>query len=79
MSEMTYNESGERWTEGLKKAAARCRELGIAQDKKIMWDQIAESLDGIRKSGETVIVSKALSRAAVLESVDRRVGKKAND
>lgn len=79
MGDMSFQETAERWTDGLQKAASRCRELGAAQDKKLIWDKIAESLDGIRKSGETVIVTKALSRKEILESVDRRVGAKYND
>lgn len=72
MSEMTLAETADRWTNGLKKAASRCRELGKAQGKSVMWDQIADSLDKTRTMGETVIVTKALSRSAVLESMDRR-------
>lgn len=71
MSDMTLVETSERWSEGLKKAAARCRELGRAQDKTKTWNQIAISLDSMREQGEKIIVRKGLSRSAILESLDK--------
>lgn len=69
MSDMSSQETEERWVEGLKQAASRCREMGIAQNNKL-WDQIALSLDGIRAQGERTIRAKALSRAEQLAGVE---------
>lgn len=71
MSEMQDNESIERFVEGLKKAASRARELGIAQ-KNSSWEKVAVMLDGIRTNGVKLYQSSALSRNDVLSMLDQR-------
>lgn len=71
MSEMTDVEAFERFAEGLKKAASRARELGIAQKSKD-WGNVATMLDGIRINGEKMYNARALSRQDVLKMLDER-------
>lgn len=77
MSIMEKNESMERFTEGLKKAASRARELGKAQ-KNNSWFQVAHHLDGLRKNGETMFSSRQISRQESLAIVDQIVSKTVN-
>jgi hypothetical protein len=72
MSDMQIAETTERWREGLKRAASRAREIGVAQGKPDMWNKIADSLDGIRSKGDAMIAGKALTRAQVLAAIDER-------
>lgn len=71
MSDMQTNETIERFVEGMKKASARARELGAAQQNKD-WQRIAEFLDGIRAKGVTLCKSRALGRQEVLGMLDHR-------
>lgn len=73
MSDMTLQESIERFNEGLKKAASRARELAVAQ-KNNNWRTIADNLDGIRHKGRTLYQSHALSRQETLVIADRVAG-----
>jgi len=75
-NEMTRNESLERWCEGMKMAADRCRELG-KQVKNPMWNLIATNLDNLRMKGEAICVSKGLTRGQILASVDDFQAKRA--
>ncbi len=69
--DMTPAESFERFSEGLKKASSRMRELGYAQ-KDRNWNKIAFQLDGIRKQGETAFRSKPLTEAEVMQMTEQR-------
>lgn len=69
MSEMSPKESVERFSEGLKKASSRARELGKSTMNPI-WNNIATSLEGIRIKGEKMISSKALTTAQVEAAVN---------
>jgi len=69
MSEMTQTETNERWSEGLKKAASRARELSVSR-KNLNWSAIAASIDGIREKGERMIVTSPLSRSQVIADLD---------
>lgn len=75
MSDMEKAEIVERFSEGMKKAASRCRELAKVQANQ-QWLHIANSLDDLRKKGELMYSQKALSRGEVLEMLSRRVDKK---
>lgn len=68
-------ETIERFVEGLKIAASRARELGVAQKSK-SWISIAESLDGIRIKGYAFHRANALTRQQALRMIDDRVGEK---
>lgn len=70
MSEMTYTEVCERYTESLKKMSDRLREMARTTGNAT-WDGMAASIDGIRHKGETVMVAKALSVKDRDESLDR--------
>lgn len=67
---MELSESIERFEEGLKKAAARARELAKAQ-KYNKWMELAAQLDKIRAQGMSIIRAKALTRKEELVAVDR--------
>lgn len=73
--DMNEKDSIERFTEGLKKAADRARELGRAQKSK-HWMQVANGLDGIRVKGMQMFRAKALSRTDVLKMLDNFVDNK---
>lgn len=80
MSEMEKNESIERFTEGLLKAASRARELGKAQ-KNSAWQAVATQLDMLRSNGLKMYKAKGISRQVALDMLDRReqkMGKEAN-
>lgn len=68
---MEKNESIERFTEGLEKAADRARQLSKAQ-KNPMWDVVASGLDGMASSGRAMFFAKALSRNHALSLLDAR-------
>lgn len=71
MSIMQENETAERWTEGLKKAADRAKQIGtLTEDKS--WLHLAIQLDALRQKGEALITQKSLSRKRVLEMCDVR-------
>lgn len=69
MSEMELIETKERFNESMKRAVSRCRELSIAQ-KKHTWNQIADSLDGLRIKGMQMIDSKGLSKADIDRDIE---------
>lgn len=71
MSDMTLQESMERFTEGMKKAASRARELGDAQ-KNRSWYKIAFNLEKLMEHGVAMYKAKAISRQDALAIVDRR-------
>ncbi len=71
MTEMNDSETVERFVEGLKMAASRCRELGAAQGK-VDWLNIAASLDQIRSKGLLMMQAKELSREQILASLNVR-------
>lgn len=71
MSEMTDVEAFERFSEGMKRAASRARELGVSQ-KSNDWGNVANMLDGIRTNGEKMYRARALSRQDVLKMLDER-------
>lgn len=66
---MQENESRERFIEGLKLAASRAREMATATSN-YQWNNIAASIDGIRKKGEMMIFGYALNRAEVINEVN---------
>lgn len=76
MSEMTPQESIERYNEGLKKAASRARELGKLQKNKY-WDQIANSLDGIRDQGLKLFYGRPLTEQEVQQMIDKHATQEA--
>lgn len=65
----------ERFNEGLKKAASRCRELSKLQ-KNSDWAKTAFQIDKFLAHGTELYKAKALSRQEVLSMLDRRVDKK---
>lgn len=71
MSEMSEKESKERFTEGLKKAASRAREIAKITGSP-MWTQIAYTVDEIRRSGGKLMQMSALTRFDVLSMLDHR-------
>ena len=71
MSDMSLQESMERFSEGVKKAASRCRELGDAQ-KNRNWYKIAFNLEKLLSSGTEMYKSKAISRNDALAILDMR-------
>ncbi len=80
MSDMEKNESFERFSEGLLKAASRARELAKAQQYPT-WNIIANNLDQLRKNGTLMYESRAISRQSALDILDRRetlMGKEVN-
>lgn len=74
MAEMEHTESFERFSEGLKKAASRARELGSAQ-KNRDWNKIAFNLETLIERGKTIYARRALSRDQVLAMLDSKVKK----
>lgn len=75
MSEMTETETFERFSEGLKKAASRCRELGVVQ-KDRNWTKTAIQIEQFLAYGTQLYRASALSRREVLGLLDQRVDKK---
>lgn len=60
MSTMDKTESFERFSEGLKKAASRARELAAAQHN-LDWTRIALSIDGLLDKGTRYYKNRAMS------------------
>lgn len=71
MSSFTTSEILERYSDGLRKASSRAREMFTLTNNR-MWIDIANSLEGIRKNGETMAISKALTRTQVLDLLDKK-------
>lgn len=71
MSDMSLMESMERFSEGIKKAASRARELGDAQ-KNRNWYKVAFNLEKLLENGTTMFKAKAISRQDALSMIDRR-------
>lgn len=71
---MEKNESIERFSEGLAKAADRARQLAKLQKNK-SWLQVAINLDGLRIKGEQMYRSREISRQEALAIADRIVDK----
>jgi len=74
MSEMTEQESFERFDEGLKQAADRARELGKLQENK-GWGQFAYQLDCLRKTGTAFYKQSPLTRQMALNMLDERMAR----
>lgn len=70
MSEMTLNESIERFEQGLRKASSRARQLSKIQGSK-SWEQIAINLDQLRQKGRLMYSQKGLTRQETLILADR--------
>lgn len=73
MSDMSLQESTERFDLGLQKAADRCRELAKMQ-KQPQWLTVATELDALRAKGMMMIRSKALTRQEALAAADKIAG-----
>ena len=71
--EMTKAETVERFMEGMAMASARARELGALQFQPT-WGTIADSLDLMRKRGESMIRGKALTKDQVAAEINRYKG-----
>lgn len=71
MAEMLPIESMERFSEGLKKAASRARELGDAQ-KNRNWYKIAFMLEKLLHNGTEMFKGKSISRQDALAIVNLR-------
>lgn len=78
MTDMTPNESYERFQEGMKRAVSRARELGEAQ-KNADWNKIAFRLECLLDNGRKLFLSKALSRQAALKMIEERSKKMEKD
>lgn len=74
MSEMQKNESIERFSEGLQKAADRARQLARAQGAP-MWEQVASGIEALRSTGMARYYTKSISRAQALAMLDHKVEK----
>ena len=75
---MQTTESFERFSEGLKKAASRARELGAAQ-KNRNWNKIGFMLEKLLKNGEELYRRKSISRQDALLILDKRENKMNQD
>lgn len=71
MSDMTEGEALERFTEGLKKAASKAREIA-GQSGLLIWNDIAKTIDEMRENGTKLSKMTALSRFDVLAMLDKR-------
>ncbi len=71
MAEMNAGESMERFSEGLKKASSRARELGAVQMDR-NWNKLAFALDNIRQQGEKMFGEKPLTEQEVTAIIERR-------
>lgn len=74
---MNEIESMERFTEGLKKAASRCRELGKLQQSN-GWDALTASFEGLLRNGQKLYSSSVMSRHDALKMLDEQYGKTIN-
>jgi len=72
MSEMTLQQTRERFTEGLKRAESCAREM-YALQQLAHWKLIADSLLGMRIQGEKMIHAKALTEVEIEKIVSERV------
>ena len=75
---MEAKESFERFKEGLKKAASRARELGIAQ-RNNDWNTLAFRIDDLARQGEIIYFRRALSHQAALQMLSARETKTNED
>ena len=73
-SELTPYEILERFREGLGIAADRARQIAVAT-KDTNFTKIAFQLETMKKRGEQLYASKALSRQDVLNMLDDRTKK----
>jgi hypothetical protein len=64
MSDMAYYEVLELYSESLKKASDRCKELGKLTDNK-SWAQVAQSLTHLRLKGEKMATSYSVRKDEV--------------
>lgn len=72
MSEMTSAESIERFSEGMKKAISRARELAAAQRDR-NWNKLAFQLQKILDQGIKIFKEKALTEAEVMAMTEHRI------
>ncbi len=72
MSDMNAAESIERFSEGMKKAASRARELGEAQRDR-NWNKLAFQLEKILAQGIDIFKQKSLSEAEVMAMTEHRI------
>lgn len=72
MSEMTDRESWERFSESLKRAISRAKELGRAQLNN-NWFQVAANLKKTLDNAETIYKNKSLTRAQTIAMLDHRI------
>lgn len=66
---MNLTESKERFSESLKRAASRCRELAKIQ-KYPTWNSIADSLDALRVKGMSMANAKGRSKMQVNSDIE---------
>lgn len=81
MSDMTNIESFERFSEGLKKAASRSRELAVAQ-KDDQWNKVAFMLDSLCSKGNDIFRGRAIPRQEALkmaDNIEERLKERARD
>lgn len=71
MSDMSEQESKERFVQGLKKAASKAREIAALTGSG-MWKEIANTLDEIHMNGVKLMKMSALTRFQVLGMLDDR-------
>lgn len=70
MSNMERNESIERFSEGLKKASSRARELAVSQGQP-MWISVATSLEGLLDKGMKMANSFSRSKSDIEADLQR--------
>lgn len=70
MSDMEHKEIVERYVDSLRMASCRAKELAKSQ-KKVIWNQIAVSLDGLAIKGHKLAHAKAKSEMQILAEVER--------
>ena len=66
---MELNESRNRFDESMKRAISRCKELAIALQTP-MWNDIADSLNGLRLKGVTMANAKGRSKFEIESDIN---------
>jgi hypothetical protein len=72
--DLSMPELKERFNEGLRMAASRCRELSKAT-KDSSWMRIAEQLNALRNNGVKMIDQRSIGRQKTLDQFDM-IGRK---
>lgn len=70
MSNMERNESIERFSEGLRKASSRARELATVQGQP-MWLSVATSLEGLLEKGKRMAHATSRSKSDIETDIQR--------